>query len=85
MKEQPCSCPRCRGVKTADPKWGFDRAKVPGIECIECGRRIGRGPYVLEKALAGFGSMFFRHLICPPAPRGSLKSHGTRRHSKAPE
>lgn len=61
---KPCDCPRCRGVKTADRKWGFDRALVPKVHCLFCKRPIGRRPYVLDTGLARFGDMFFIHKVC---------------------
>lgn len=59
-----CDCPRCRGVKTADRKWGFDHALVPKVHCIYCRRKIGRRKYVLSTGLARFGIMEFAHIVC---------------------
>jgi hypothetical protein len=64
QRRKGCDCPRCQGVKTADPKWGFDRAKVHGVRCVVCDKRIGREPFVLDTSLARFGQMFFRHRRC---------------------
>jgi hypothetical protein len=60
-----CDCPRCRRVATADPKYGFDRAKVPEVDCLMCGKKIGRRRYRLVMVFARFGDMFFAHRVCP--------------------
>jgi ParB/RepB/Spo0J family partition protein len=59
-----CSCPRCQGAATADPKWGFDLAKVPGVHCMMCDVPIGSEAYRLETGLARFGQMQFLHERC---------------------
>jgi len=66
-------------VKTADPKWGFDRAKVKNVRCLRCKRRIGRRRYVLDAALGRFGNMFFLHKTCVVGgwAKGKLMFDGT--------
>jgi hypothetical protein len=59
-----CDCPRCRGIRSADRRWGFDRAKVKNVRCLRCKRRIGRRSYLLDTSLARFGNMFFIHKAC---------------------
>lgn len=80
-KPVPCACPRCRGVKSAHPKWGFDLKKVAGVLCMLCGRKIGRSRYRLDITLARFGSMSFYHVECPPVSPTRLK---TCRNPRAP-
>lgn len=60
-----CDCAGCRGIPTADPKYGYDRAEVPNTECIACGQKIGDLPYKEVTPLARFGQMFFTHYQCP--------------------
>lgn len=62
--KKACNCPRCLGIPTADRRWGFDRAKVPNIECLMCGKKIGRSRYLLNLTLARFGQMLFVHARC---------------------
>lgn len=72
MKEHhsvECSCPRCRGVATADPKWGFDTTLVPSVHCLVCDQPIGQLPYRLDTSLERFGQMLFVHEKCPLAER----------------
>lgn len=64
-KRKPCSCARCRGVPTADPRWGFDRRDLPKTECLTCGQPIGRRKYRLNTTLARFGIMQVAHVNCP--------------------
>lgn len=59
-----CSCPRCLGVATADPKYGFDRAKVPDVKCLMCGKKIGPSRWRVLPMLSRFGQIFFRHERC---------------------
>jgi hypothetical protein len=59
-----CDCPRCLGVATADPRWGFDRAKVEKADCLRCGEKIGDAPYRLVTTLERFGDMLFVHEKC---------------------
>ena len=59
-----CDCARCRGMKTADPKWGFDRSKVAKVLCLICNTPIGRSRFVLDVQLARFGTMFVIHQRC---------------------
>ena len=59
-----CTCPRCSGVPTADPKWGFDTAKVPAMLCMACDKPIGAELYTLDTSLARFGQMLFYHQRC---------------------
>lgn len=66
-KRPPCQCARCRGVKTADRRWGFDRAKVPKMECLYCDLPIGRRRWVAVTILARFGDMMFAHAKCERA------------------
>jgi hypothetical protein len=61
---EDCDCPRCRGVATADPHWGFDTAQVPSVLCIKCRQPIGDEPYRLDTGLARFGQMVFYHARC---------------------
>ena len=75
-RDRPCECPRCLGVKTADPKWGFDRAKVPKVHCMRCKRPIGKARYVLDTGLARFGTMLFYHQACHQECRPAIPSHG---------
>lgn len=63
-RRRGCGCARCQRVKTADPRWGFDRALVPGVLCIECRKPIGRAKYRLDTTMARFGEMLFRHDRC---------------------
>jgi len=64
-KKEPCgTCPRCRGIPTADPNWGFDQALVPGVLCVACRLPIGDEPYELDTGLARFGTMLFYHRRC---------------------
>jgi hypothetical protein len=65
-KPKQCDCPRCHGVKTADPKWGFDVSAVPTVHCLMCNRPIGKRPYRLETGMARFGIMQFVHVACDP-------------------
>lgn len=74
---KPCDCPRCRGVPTANAKWGYDEAAVPAVCCMSCKQPIGAEPYRLDTALARFGQMSFYHERCwpkKPAKRKGRKS-----------
>jgi hypothetical protein len=62
--KKPCLCARCRGVATANPRWGYDEAAVPTTECLTCGDPIGQEPYTLDTVFARFGQMFVRHARC---------------------
>jgi hypothetical protein len=62
--EKECDCARCRGVPTANRRWGFDEAEVPKAHCFVCDRPIGKGPYKLDTGLARFGTMLVRHEGC---------------------
>lgn len=64
MKKKDCSCPRCEGVPTADPVYGYDRAKVPGINCGNCKEPIGQEEFVEIDGIARFGIMSFVHKRC---------------------
>jgi Zn ribbon nucleic-acid-binding protein len=59
-----CYCARCQGLPTADPIYGFDRAKVAGVECLKCGRKIGRAKYEIVDTLVRLGQVFFVHTRC---------------------
>lgn len=59
-----CSCARCRGMDSADPQYGFDRAAVAAVKCLACGAPIGSEPYSLVTLLARFGQMLFVHRRC---------------------
>ena len=59
-----CKCATCRGIPTADPEYGFDRAKVAQVDCLRCGEKIGDAPYQLVTVLARFGQMVFVHEKC---------------------
>lgn len=49
------------------PKWGYECARVPGVECLACGRKIGRRRFRHVTMLARFGQMLFEHVKCPGA------------------
>jgi len=63
-KEKPCNCAGCLGLPSADPIWGFDLSKVHETECTHCNTPIGGEPYILDCALARFGTMLFIHERC---------------------
>lgn len=65
-RRKPCDCPRCRGIPTANKRWGFDEAEVPDVKCLGCGKRIGDEPYKLDTGFARFGDMLFYHARCWP-------------------
>ncbi len=48
------------------PKYGYDLDKVAGVECLHCGKMIGRRPYNEVKIFARFGDMMFIHKACEP-------------------
>ena len=75
MAKPPCNCARCCGLKTADPRWGFDWAKVRRVRCLYCDRPIGNGPYRPITTLARFGQMLFRHEDCRRKQGTALRSH----------
>jgi hypothetical protein len=64
MRRAGCNCARCRGLATANPKYGYDMAEVSATECLKCGERIGTEPYVEVPILARFGQMFLLHRRC---------------------
>lgn len=64
-KEKPCECARCRGLPTADQRYGFDKAAVPAVECLTCDKPIGDAEYELVPIFARFGQMFVKHKVCP--------------------
>jgi hypothetical protein len=66
-KEKPCTCARCRGLKSAHPRWGYDRREVPRQECLICHKPIGRRRYMLFLMLARFGQMMVGHKACVAA------------------
>jgi len=57
-------CARCRGLKSADKRWGFDKRAVASTPCLHCGVPIGRRHYRLVTILARFGQMFVVHKNC---------------------
>jgi hypothetical protein len=59
-----CNCAKCRRLSSADRRWGFDRRLVRNVECLKCGRKIGRAKYRLVTVFARFGEMFFVHRRC---------------------
>lgn len=72
-KEKPCTCAGCSGLPSADPVWGFDRAKVPTIKCLHCKGPIGDEPYICDAAIARFGAMSFMHERCSSNPAKDRK------------
>jgi hypothetical protein len=71
------------GVATADVVWGFDRAKVPGVHCLLCDKKIGESPFVLDAGLARFGQMFFMHEKCYESEKQKEKRQEAILRSKA--
>lgn len=63
-KKKPCTCARCRGLATADQRYGYDKAAVPAVPCLFCDQPIGDQAYVEITHLARFGSMMFAHATC---------------------
>lgn len=61
-----CECARCKPGpgKDPDPDYGYDRNAVPDVDCLVCGEKIGREPYVENTLLARFGQMTFAHARC---------------------
>lgn len=45
-------------------KWGYDLDKVKHVNCMRCGKPIGKKSYVEDTAFARFGQMFFYHTTC---------------------
>lgn len=64
-----CACARCTRSPTADPRWGFDTALVPEVDCYKCGAPIGGSSWRPVTILARFGQMLFEHQVCPPRRR----------------
>lgn len=78
-EKEKCRCPGCLGLPTADPKYGYDRAKVPAIECIACGKPIGDEEFIEIDGMARFGIMEFQHKRC--FTKASIRSL-SRQHQK---
>jgi hypothetical protein len=68
-----CCCAKCRKLPTAHPVWGYDTAKVAGVQCFVCKEPIGQGEYLLDTTLARFGQMFFIHAGCGRAGQSYQK------------
>jgi hypothetical protein len=50
--------------KRAHAYYGFDLDAVPSTHCLLCDTPIAGEPYVIEVALARFGTMQFLHERC---------------------
>lgn len=64
MAQRKCDCARCRGVVSADPVYGYDRAAVPSAKCLMCDQPIGGEAWHEYPVWARFGQMFFIHDRC---------------------
>jgi hypothetical protein len=63
-KSERCTCARCKGLKSAHPRWGYDRREGPAQKCLLCKEPIGRRRYMLFIMLARFGTMIVGHRTC---------------------
>ena len=59
-----CDCALCRGVSTANQRYGYDESKVKDVYCLVCHEKIGTEGYAEVPMLARFGQMFFTHKRC---------------------
>lgn len=59
-----CECAGCRGLRSAHPRFGYDKRQVARTDCLMCNKPIGRRHYMLFPMLARFGRMFVAHKSC---------------------
>ncbi len=69
MSKKQCNCGLCKPEpgKRYHPVYGFDLDAVPEKYCLRCNTPIGTEEYVLETAVARFGTMQVLHKRCAGA------------------